>query len=179
MKIAGIVLGVLVVLVGVLGVVAPKEINIEREITIEKNKNIVFAEILMMKNHKKWSPWEKLDPNNQVTYQGTDGTVGAIMSWSGNKDVGVGEQEIMKIADGDRIDYELRFKEPMQDTALVWLATEGLGPDQTRVKWGMNSKAPFPINIMCMVLGLSKKLEKDYDQGLASLKQHLEGGSQH
>ena len=52
-----------------------------------------------------------MDPDMKKTYRGTDGTVGFVSAWDSEKDdVGKGEQEIIKITDGERIDYELRFQ---------------------------------------------------------------------
>ena len=51
-------------------------------------------------------------------YSGTDGQVGFIYSWdSQNKNVGAGEQEITGIEEGHKIDFELRFKRPMEQSA--------------------------------------------------------------
>ncbi len=48
----------------------------------------------------------------KTEYRGTDGTVGFVSAWdSPVRDAGKGEQEITKIDDGKRIDYELRFYE--------------------------------------------------------------------
>ena len=62
----------------------------------------------LVKDHDAWSPWMRKDPSIVKQYRGTDGTVGFVQSWSGNKEVGVGEQEIKNISEGSRIDYELR-----------------------------------------------------------------------
>lgn len=39
-------------------------------------------------------------PDRIREYKGTDGTVGFIYSWSGNKDAGQGEKEIMNLIEG-------------------------------------------------------------------------------
>src|SRR5688572_16407495 len=100
---------VIVLLVTFLGVLAPKQFVVEREVLINKPKDFVFAELKQVRNHGNWSPWERKDPNLKKDYKGTDGTVGFVASWAGNKEVGVGEQEITNIIEGQRIDFELRF----------------------------------------------------------------------
>ncbi len=42
-------------------------------------------------------PWAEKYPNMVKKFTGTDGEVGAISSWKGNKEVGEGEQEITGI----------------------------------------------------------------------------------
>ena len=169
-----VVLGVVVVAVVILGIVAPTDMNVEREVVIEKPREVVFNDLRLVKNHDSWSPWMRKDPNIMKQYRGTDGTVGFVQSWSGNNDVGVGEQEIKNIAEGSRIDYELRFKKPMEDTSAAYLVTEDAGAGRTRVKWGMNGRSPFPRNVFCLLLNIKGKLGRDFDQGLADLKTRLE-----
>lgn len=40
---------------------------------------------------------------------GTDGTIGFIISWNGNKNAGEGEKEIINIIDGKRIETQICF----------------------------------------------------------------------
>lgn len=173
----GAVVGILVLVIAVLGAIAPTDLHVEREVVIEKPVAVVFGDLKLVKNHDLWSPWFKKDPNIVKEYKGEDGTVGFISSWSGNDEVGVGEQEIKKIAEGERIDYELRFKKPMEDTNTAYLITESLGENQTKVKWGLQGKTPFPGNVMCLVMNLRQKLAGDFDEGLAMLKTHLESAA--
>src|SRR5690349_9152755 len=139
-----IVLGVIIVAVVIFGVVAPTHMDVEREVVIDKPREVVFNDLRLVKNHDSWSPWMRKDPNIVKQYRGTDGTVGFVQAWSGNNEVGVGEQEIRNIAEGSRIDYALRFKKPMEDTSTAYLVTEDAGAGKTKVKWGMNGRSPFP-----------------------------------
>ena len=42
-------------------------------------------------------------------FKGTDGAVGYIYSWSGNKDAGEGGKKITNIIEGKRIEMGIRF----------------------------------------------------------------------
>ncbi len=167
-------LGVILGLILSIGFVAPKDFVIERAIVINKPKALVFAEIKQLKKHNDWSPWAKLDRNMKVEFRGTDGTVGFVSAWSGNSEVGVGEQEIKAIVEGQKIELALRFKEPMEDSSQVFLTTESLDANQTKVKWTMKGVGKFPFNIVCFFMGMNSKMEKDFDDGLSSLKALLE-----
>jgi uncharacterized protein YndB with AHSA1/START domain len=172
-----VVLILLVVLVGlvcVLGVVAPTDFNVEREVVINRPRDVVFDDLRLLKNQDAWSPWMKRDPNVRREFRGTDGTVGFVAAWSGNDEVGVGEEEIKSISPGRRIDYELRFTKPMEDTSDAYLITEPAGESRTRVRWGMKGKSPFPRNVICLLLNVRKKIGADFEQGLAGLKARLE-----
>lgn len=158
----------------VLGIIAPTEFAVERNVVIDKPKEEVFNHLKFLKNHSAWSPWEKRDPNMKKDYKGVDGTTGFILSWSGNSEVGIGEQEIKKITEGERIETELRFKKPMEDTSQAYLLTEAIDPQKTKVVWGIKGKMPFPQNVICLLMSMEKVLKNDLDSGLNSLKTNLE-----
>jgi uncharacterized membrane protein len=177
----GILKKILVVLILLLSIVLiaayfmPKTYAVEREITINKPVDSVFNYVKYLKNQNQFSVWANIDPKMKSTYKGTDGTVGAISAWESNvKDVGVGEQEITKIIPGKRLEFALRFKKPMDDTAVGFLSTESVTGNQTKVKWGINGVIPYPMNIMLPMLKMDKMIGKDLQQGLENLKAQLE-----
>ncbi len=161
-------------LVTVLGIVAPRDMKIEKSIVINQPKDKVFEYLRYLKNGSEWSPWEKKDPHMVKTCRGVDGQVGAVGAWSGNNEVGVGEQEIKAITEGQRIDTELRFQKPMKTTSQGYLITESLGEVQTKVTWGMTGRSSFPGNVICLVMHMNKKVGGEFESGLASLKTILE-----
>lgn len=167
-----IALGIVVALILAVAFVAPKEFRIEREITINQNNVAVFNYLKIMKNSNEWSPWEKKDPKMTQELKGDDGTVGAILSWSGNSEVGVGEQEIKNITPGKEIDFELRFQKPMQAVNQAYYIIEPLDDKQTKVIWGMTGSTPFPANIVCFFM--QKKVGEEFAKGLTDLKGILE-----
>lgn len=172
-KILSVVL-ILIAIVIVLGLAAPGTFVVEKEIVVNKPKDFVFSELKQMKKHQTWNPWSKKDPHIKNTYRGEDGTVGFVAAWEGNDDVGVGEEEIKRIVEGERIDIELRFKKPMEDTSQAYLVTEAVSPQETRIKWGMTGKMSFPGNVICMLMNMRENLGKDFDEGLRTLKANLE-----
>ncbi len=175
MKIFLIILAVLVAAFAVLAVVAPKEMTVERSIVINVPKDQAFEFLRFAKNQDTWSPWLKMDPDMRTATTGTDGEVGFIYAWEGNKDVGVGEQEIKKITPTDRIDMELRFKEPMEGNAEAWFLTEDAGNNQTKVTWGFHSVSKFPYHVICYIMNAATDMmNKTFDQGLNDLKTVLE-----
>ncbi|MBX9766646.1 MAG: SRPBCC family protein [Bdellovibrionales bacterium] len=170
-----VALGILFIAIVALGFVAPKDFHVEREVIIERPKDLVFQQLKLLRNHDQWSPWSKRDPQMKKEFRGEDGTVGFISSWSGNDEVGVGEQEITKVVEGERIETELRFKEPMEDVSQAYLVTEALGENQTKVRWGMKDTMSFPANVFCLIMNMQAKLGNDFEDGLAQLKTVIEG----
>lgn len=168
-----ILLGI-VLLVVILAMLAPKTYDVSRSVVIEKPKNEVFTYLRSLKNQSEWSPWEKKDPNMQKEFKGTDGEVGAMTHWKGNKDVGEGEQEIINIVDGERIASELRFLKPWKSTSDAYLITEDEEAGSTKVTWGFSGKNKFPMSIMMLFMNMDKAVGKDFEEGLRDLKARLE-----
>ncbi|SFE03398.1 SRPBCC family protein [Flavobacterium phragmitis] len=153
----------------------PKEYAVEREITINKSVDSVFAYVKSLKNQNEFSVWANMDPKMKVSYKGVDGAVGSISSWESNiKEVGVGEQEITKITENRRIDFALRFKKPMEDTAVGFISTEPVSGNQTKVKWGISGVIPYPTNIMLPMLKMDQMIGNDLQKGLDNLKDKME-----
>jgi len=164
----------LIILILFLSLIAPKKYSVEREVVINKPKAKVFEYLKQLKKQDNWSVWSKMDPNMKHDYRGTDATVGFVSAWEGNKNVGAGEQEILSIIDGERIDIELRFLKPWKSTSPVYLTTDAINEGQTKVTWGMSGKMPMPMNIMLLFMNMEKQLGKDFTDGLNNLKNILE-----
>ena len=130
-----------------------------------------FNYIKFLKNQNEYSKWSKMDANMKKEFKGTDATIGFISSWdSENKDVGKGEQEIVKITEGSRVDYEIRFKIPFESTSNAYMSTEENGPNQTKVTWEFNGKMNYPMNLMLLFMDMDKEIGSDLNIGLNNLK---------
>jgi hypothetical protein len=166
-----IVMFIVVVLITALFV--KKEYTVQRGITINKQKQVVFDYISHIKNQDYFSKWVMTDPNMKKDFKGTDGTVGFVYAWdSQNKKAGKGEQEIKSITEGQRIDMEVRFIKPFEGMANVHMITDSLSANQTKVTWGMEGKSAYPMNVMNLFI--DKMLGKDMDSSLVMLKNNLE-----
>jgi hypothetical protein len=111
----------------------------------------------------------------KTEYRGTDGTVGFISAWdSKNSDAGKGEQEIIGIREGERIDYEIRFFEPMKSTDNAFMTFQTVTDSSTNLKWGFFGRMKYPMNIMLVFMDMDAMLGKDLESGLSNLKAILE-----
>lgn len=159
----------------ILALFLKKEYAVERSALINRSKQDVFNYIRLLKNQDNFSKWAGMDPDMKKGYSGTDGTVGFISSWeSNNKNVGKGEQEIKKITENERMDFELRFVKPFPGLANAYMTTENTGNNQTTVKWGFDSKMKYPMNIMLLFMNMDKMIGRDFETGLTNLKKVLE-----
>ena len=171
---------ILVILAGLIGLIlftalfSKKGYSIGREITIDKPRQTVFDYIKHLKNQDHFSKWVMTDPNLKKEFRGTDGTVGFVYAWEGNKQAGKGEQEIKRIAEGERLDIEIRFEKPFEAIAQTPFVTESISENKTRVKWDMISTMKYPMNFMLLFMDMDKLLGKDLEISLKNLKGILE-----
>ena len=54
------------------------------------------------------------DPNQKLTFSGTEGQVGANYKWQGNDIVGEGEMTITAITPFEEVDMDLHFIKPFE-----------------------------------------------------------------
>lgn len=173
------------ILLGILGVIAgliilflivalfvSKSYKIEREITINQPKQIVFDYVKVQRNQDNYNKWLMMDPAIKKAYKGTDATEGFVYSWDGDKKTGAGEMEIIRLTEGEKIDMELRFKRPMESVAYTHMSTTEVSPQQTLVKWSMEGRSPYPFNLMTHLM--SGSLGSDLAESLGNLKAILE-----
>ncbi|MEO5571074.1 MAG: SRPBCC family protein [Bacteroidia bacterium] len=171
-----IILLVLAGIIAVLLIIAlfmKKEHYVKREIIINAPRQKVFDFLKLLKNQEQFNKWATADKKNRKEkFHGTDGTVGFIYSWSGDKSAGQGAKEIKNIVEGKRIETEIRFVKPMRVTASVIFETESLFDDQTKVNLINTGTLKYPLNIMIPMA--EKNFPKDMDESLSTLKKILE-----
>lgn len=169
-----IILGAILLIIILAGLLMNKDMTIEKHIVIQKPAQEVFQYIKYIKNQDNFSKWNMTDPTMKKSYSGTDGQVGFIYSWdSTNKNVGAGEQEITRIDEGQAIDFALRFKRPMEQTAQSGMRVTQQA-DGTHVMWGFYGKSTFPMVLFKSIF--QKMLGNDLQTSLNNLKKIVEQG---
>jgi uncharacterized protein YndB with AHSA1/START domain len=177
-----IIITILLVLAGIIAVLLiialflKKEHYVNREIIINAPRQKVFDFLRFLENQDKFNKWAKTDPDRKTETKGTDGTVGYIYSWSGNKDAGQGVKEIKTIIEGKRIETEIRFTKPMNVTASMIIETEALSDNQTKVNFINTGTLKYPLNLMIPIA--ERNFAKDLDSSLATLKNILENDNE-
>jgi hypothetical protein len=173
-----IIVTVLLVVAGIIALLLiialfmKREHYVKREIIINSPRQKVFDYIKLLKNQDEFNTGAMEDPDRKREFKGTDGTVGYIYAWSGDKNAGVGEKEIKNIIEGKRIETEIRFVKPMATSACIIMETESLSDNQTNVSWSNAGILKYPINIMIPMV--EKQVAKGMDISLSTLKNILE-----
>src|SRR5436190_10535213 len=169
-----ILLTILLILAGIIaallliGLFMKKEHYVKREIIINAPRQKVFDYLRLLKNQDEFNKHAMVAPDRDREFKGTDGTVGYIYAWKGNKSAGEGEKEIKNIIEGKRIETEIRFIKPMRVTATIIMETESLSDNQTKVSWTNAGTLKYPINIMIPMM--EKNVSKGMDDSLLTLK---------
>ena len=159
---------VLIVVVGVLGLIAPKKYQVERSMAINAPAAIVFRHVQYWKNWRDWSPWAAMDTTMTVIIEGKDGEVGSMYKWTGKK-VGSGQMTATAVTPPTALEYQLRFIKPWAMTSDGYVK---LSEDQgvTTATWAMLGKSPFPMNVFGLFVSMDKMVGKDFEKGMAKLK---------
>jgi hypothetical protein len=150
----------------------PNDYTVSVSTTIDKPKKVVFDYVKMVKNQENYSIWVMQDPNVNMIYEGTDGTVGFKATWDSKDDnVGAGSQQITAISE-DRIDVDLHFERPMKGDDKASTLLESVSDNQTKVTAEFYGHSSYPMNLMNFIGG---NIIKDAEtQNLANLKKILE-----
>ncbi len=167
-----LVIASLITLLLLIALFTKKGYNIQCEIIINAPLQKVFDYLKQIKNWDNFNERATADPSRKNEFKGTDGTVGFIYGWSGNKKVGEGEKEIKNIVDGKKIETEIRFVKPFALTGYTNMGTESVSATQTKVTLSNASTLKYPLNILLLVV--EKGIAKDMDISLSVLKTILE-----
>lgn len=171
MKVLKYILFILLGLIAIILVIAailPKDFHAGSEIVINKPRQEVFNYVKQIKMQGTYDNWSKQDPQIQKEYSGIDGTEGFTYTWKSKK-VGDGKQVITKVEEGKRVDMDLFFNGADQANKS-FIQVDSLAPNQSKVQWVIDGKMPYPFNLMTLCYDMNK----DFDEGLKSLKLILE-----
>ena len=173
-----ILITILLVIAGIIALLlivalfTKKDYNISSEITIHAPLQKVFDYLKQLKNWDNFNERAVADPSKKNEFKGTDGTVGFIYAWNGNRKVGEGEKEIMAIVEGKKIETEIRFVRPFTAIGYTNMVTESVSSNQTKVTMSNASTIKYPFNILLLMV--EKGIAKDMDTSLSVLKDILE-----
>lgn len=170
-----LIIAIIVAIPLVAAIFLKKEYTVVRTVNINQPKQVVFDYIKLLKNQNDYSKWSNMDPAMKKTYRGTDGTVGFVSAWDSKVDsVGAGEQEIKKIINGERVEFELRFIKPFESVEQAYMSTKSVSDTTTEVQWGFNGHFAYPLNFALLFFDIETMIGNDLDTGLKKLKQNLE-----
>lgn len=166
------ILGVVVLLLAVI-ITRPAEYRVERSVTVTAPPAIVFDFVNDFHKWSSWSPWEKLDPGMQRTFDGAPAGSGAIYNWTGNDKVGAGRMTITESKPGERVVIKLEFIKPWESSSTTTFTFSPQG-DTTKVTWAMEGANDLKGKAFALFMNMDDMIGKDFDKGLSELKSQSE-----
>jgi carbon monoxide dehydrogenase subunit G len=150
----------------------PRNVIVERQITIAAAPDAIFPLVNSLQRSTEWSPWIVRDPAISITYEGPSDGVGNVMIWTSQVDtVGNGRQEIVESIANQRVATLLVFGE--MGAASAWIDLEEVAGG-TQVTWGLNADMGLSPIGRWMGLTIDRLVGPDYEAGLANLQDLIE-----
>lgn len=166
-----ILIGLALVTVLFLGFVTtrPGTFRYERTGLINATPERIFPYLSSLKLGGQWSPYERIDPNMKKEYSGPEAGVGAKMHFAGNKDVGEGNLEILKVVENAVVEIRLEMLKPFHgiNNIQYTVTPEGAG---TRFSWTMSGEANFLSKLVGVFIDCDKMVGEQFEKGIANLK---------
>jgi hypothetical protein len=170
-----VLIGLAAIVVAACVVVAtrPSEFRVSRSAAMRAPAPVVFEQVNDFRKWEAWSPYVKRDPAMKKGFEGPPSGVGAVYTWSGNREVGAGRTTIVESRPPDLIRVQLEFERPFQGTSTAEFRFEPAG-DQTRVTWTLDGRNGFMGKAVGLVVDLDRMVGGDFEKGLADLKNVVE-----
>ena len=157
-----------------LSMLMPTSQRLEKSVTINAPAHMIYRELIKLENFNKYSVWSQRDSSAKYTLSGTDGTVGATSSWTGDPAIsGDGSIGIVSLEKDKTVGHKLTFIKPRKGSAeSLFTLDEHNGV--TTVTWNFELATPRPWNIFNLFYSLDKKMGQDFEEGLSLLKKAIE-----
>lgn len=173
-KMIGLIVLGLVIAIGVITFLQPKNYMVEDEVVINKDRSSVVSYVSNLKEWKSWSPWFERDPEMKMEYGVPFSGRGASVTWQ-SKTEGDGKQTITDIVDEEFMKMKLEFYKPFTGEAYGFFKFDEISEDQTKVTWRMElENKTFLDKFFYLVFSVNSAIKKDFNKGLSNLKEVAE-----
>lgn len=165
------VLLVIVILILIVGFMLPRQVTVERSMSIDQPADVIFEVLADFRHFSKWSPWHERDPDAGYRIEGRPSGVGATLVWSDEQGSGAGRLWIVDLVPNERIDMEMELGDSEVDSYFL-IEPDGLGQ---RVTWGMQVEfGTFDLTGRYIGLMLPSLVGRSYRDGLERLAAYLD-----
>jgi hypothetical protein len=148
----------------------PPEFRVERSAMIDAPQEVVFRNLDEFRRWGSWSPWEKLDPDMERSYDGPSSGADASYRWRGNAEVGEGRMTVTESKPPTRLAIRLELIAPIAATnELVFYISPHIA-GTTEVRWTMTGHSGFVAKAVQVFRSMDALVGGDFEKGLADLK---------
>lgn len=153
----------------------PTTFTVSRSVRIAAPPAEVFPHLADLRRWVEWSPWEVSDPTVVRTYTGRPGQVGSAYAWRADREAGEGSMTVTEVEPGRRIALDVHFERPYPADSTVQLDVD---PDAdgtaSTVTWSIQGGHQRLLKLLGRLLPMEKMVGKEFDQGLARLREVVE-----
>ena len=146
----------------------------ERSGVIKATPETIFPYISNLKLGGQWSPYEKKDPNMKKVFSGPEDQPGGKMEFEGNKDVGSGSIQLLKVIPNQRVDLHLQMIKPFKADNLVEYTLTPEAEGSTRFTWTMSGDGGFMGKLVVVMIDCEKMVADEFTRGIENLKNLIE-----
>ncbi len=151
----------------------PSKFRYERSGVINAPAAKIFPYLSNFKLGALWSPYEKMDANMKKKFTGTDGAVGSIMEFEGNRDAGSGKLELLKVEPDSLAEIKLTMTKPIYaENFIEYKLTPE--PNGTKFTWSMSGDGGFMAKLVSVFINCEKMVGDQFTAGIANLKTVVE-----
>ncbi len=168
-----IAIAVIVVVFAVIVALQPSSFRVARSTRISAPSAAVFAQVNDFHKWEAWNPWGKIDPAMKQTYEGAPAGTGAVYTWAGNNEVGVGRMTITDSRPTDLIRIKLEFFKPFAATNQSEFTFKP-ERDQTVTTWSMTGNNNFIAKAVHLFMNMDKMVGGQFEKGLTQMKAAVE-----
>ena len=163
------IVALLIVLI-LIGLALPRAHRVEVSTEIDAPPATVFALVNDFRRFTLWAPWRDTDPNARFLYSGPPRGEGSTVTWDGVI-IGSGVQTIVESRPFEYVGMVMNPDEPGEATSWFRLSP---GVGTTTVHWGFERDHGLNIVARYFASMLGGIVARDYEAGLASLKELAE-----
>ncbi len=167
-----LIIAVLLAIFLILGLIAPRKVDVSRELVINAPVEKVFGTVNELKTWEHWSPWRQKDSTLKVTYGEKTSGEGASYSWT-SENSGSGKYTIAKVNPPHELISAIQFEMQGNEGEGYW-EFEEQGTGSTKVQWGLRFDMPYPFNAMLLFQDMDGAIGPDFELGLDKLKAYIE-----
>lgn len=149
--------------------------RVERTARIAAPPHAVYERLADFRRWAEWSPWAHVDPDMKQSFLGAPSGAGAEYTWSGNSQIGEGRMAIREARPDEHLSMTMDVVRPLSSSSRIafQLAPDGEG---VRVVWKLDGTYGFGGKAVSLVASMEDMLGKDFEKGLARLKEISEAG---
>ena len=155
-----------ITLLVLVGLALPRHAQVRVETRIDAHPATVFALVNDFHRVALWSPWLETDPNARIVHSGPARGVGAKMTWDGGI-IGTGTQSIIASRPFEYVEAAVNPGEAGE--ARSWFELSA-ADDATAVAWSFETDYGYNVVGRYFALLLTGIVRRDYETGLANLK---------